>query len=139
MTAESWGRTNHLYGDRRADRRYLMELDLRYRSARGKGSQEDRFATTRDISTGGVLFSSNEVLPNGATVELSIEWPVLLHGTKRLRLKVYGRVVRSDAQGTAIRSIRHEFFTTGQAPQAAGQSPERAAAQNYAWTGTRLQ
>lgn len=135
MTAASSGWHDQIHGDRRADRRYSMALDLRYRSARGKEAQEERFATTRDISARGVLFSTAEVLPNGSTVELSIDWPVLLNGTKRLRLKVYGRVVRSDEQGTAIRTVRHEFFTAGQAPQAADQP----VTQKYAWAGSTLQ
>ena len=130
---------NHLYGDRRADRRYNLALDLHYRSAKGKEQQEGRLAVTRDISSGGVLFSSDEVLPGGSTIELSIEWPVLLHGTKRLRLKVYGRVVRSDGQVTAIRTIRYEFFTAGQAQQAAQHAFAAGAGLKYAWTGSLLQ
>ncbi len=130
---------DHIYGDRRADRRYHMTLDLHYRSVKGKEPHEAKPAITRDISTGGVLFASSEVLPSGSTVELSIDWPVLLHGTKRLRLKVYGRVVRSDEQGTAVRTIRYEFFTAGQAPQAAEQALAPGATAKYAWAGSILQ
>jgi hypothetical protein len=139
MTAASSGFGDQIYGDRRADRRYSMALELHYRTVKGREPQDGKPAITRDISTGGVLFSSDEMLPRGCSVELSIEWPVLLHGTKRLRLKVYGRVVRSDGRGTAIRTIRHEFFTAGQPPQAAEQTLAPGAGAKYAWTGSLLQ
>ena len=116
-----------------------MTLDLHYGSVRGKKPPEGRFAITRDISAGGVLFSTDEVLPTGSTVELNIEWPVLLNGTKRLRLRVHGRVVRSDDQGTAVRTIRYEFFTAAQAPQAAEHTLAPGAGLKYAWTGSVVQ
>ncbi len=139
MTAASSGLRDHIHGDRRADRRYNMAFELRYRSVKSKEPQEGKSGVVRDISTGGVLFASGEVLPSGSTVELSIEWPVLLHGTKRLRLKVYGRVVRSDDHGTAVRTIRYEFFTAGQAPQAAQQTVAPGAGAKYAWAESLLQ
>jgi hypothetical protein len=44
---------------------------------------------------------------------LSISWPVLLHNVAPLQLVVYGRIVRSDGNRTAIRMVQHEFRTAG--------------------------
>ncbi|MBF8285289.1 MAG: type IV pilus assembly PilZ, partial [Anaerolineales bacterium] len=60
-------------------------------------------------SSGGVLFSSDQVLSVGTKVELAIDWPFLLQRTCALRLVVMGRVLRSDPSGTAIQTERYEF------------------------------
>lgn len=124
-----------IHGDRRADRRYTLTLGLRYRSPGNREAAQEQEGNTLDISAGGVLFSSRGPLPIGSAVELSIDWPVLLHGTKRIRLKVYGRVMRSDERATALRTIRHEFFTAG---QPAVQAPDRAAHEKYNWPAGAL-
>jgi hypothetical protein len=46
-------------------------------------------------------------------VELRIEWPFLLQGVCPLELQVWGRVLRSDDQGTVVRMSRYEFRTCG--------------------------
>ncbi len=59
--------------------------------------------TTIDLSSGGVSFAPGRIIPQGATVQISIEWP------GGARLEVSGTVVRSGEQGTAMRSAQRAF------------------------------
>jgi hypothetical protein len=93
---------------RRSHRRYPIDLAIR---CRGLPSDRVLLGKIRDISSGGVRFTSSEILAPGTRVELSIDWPVLLDHACRLQLKCQGRVLRSDGHGTAIEMERHEFYT----------------------------
>jgi hypothetical protein len=42
-------------------------------------------------------------------LELSLDWTGLYHGKRRMRLFLWGEVVRSDEQSTAMRILTHEF------------------------------
>jgi hypothetical protein len=89
---------------RRSHRRYPVDLGIRCRL------ETDRIllGKIRDLSTGGVRFTSSEILALGTKVELSIDWPARL-GHVRLQLKCSGRVIRCDGQGTTVKIGRHEF------------------------------
>ena len=99
---------------RRSHRRYPVDLGI---SCRALSRHTERVGSRvvlgriRDISSGGVRFTSSEILAPGTKVELSIDWPLLLDGACRLRLKGWGRVLRSDEHGIAIEIERHEFCT----------------------------
>jgi hypothetical protein len=99
---------------RRSHRRYPVDLGI---SCRALSRHTERVGSRvvlgriREISSGGVRFTSSEILVPGTTVELSIDWPLLLDGACRLRLKGWGRVLRSDEHGIAIEIERHEFCT----------------------------
>jgi len=82
---------------------------------------------TCDLSTGGVAFIADQVLPCGVTIELWIEWPARLYDQHALRLIVHGRVVRSNNAITAIRTVRHEFRTAGTRGLRDAMSGDRAA------------
>ena len=101
-----------IQGDRRADRRYAFELPLRFTyeagGVKGRGSGQ-----TKDLSRGGTRFISDMPLPQGAAVELSIEWPFLLHDVCPLELRVWGDIVRSDECGAVVQMRRYEFRTCG--------------------------
>lgn len=67
--------------------------------------------TTLNIGSGGILFTTEERLPLGRTVELSVNWPARLDGICPLQFVATGRVVRSDSQRAAVRIERYEFRT----------------------------
>jgi hypothetical protein len=67
--------------------------------------------TTLNIGSGGILFTTEEKLPIGRTVELSVNWPARLDGTCPLQFVATGRVVRSDALRAAVRIEKYEFKT----------------------------
>jgi hypothetical protein len=109
--SDGWLDGDRIAGDRRKDRRYPVELALRYKLIRRRRVLESGAGHTVDLSSGGILFQAERPLQPGLNVELSIDWPVLLHNVAPLRLVVTGRIVRSDERGVALRSVQHEFRT----------------------------
>ena len=113
------GKTRHeaasdqIAGDRREDRRYPIELELKYKVIRRKRVLDTGVGHTVDLSSGGVLFEAERPLPAGLNAELSITWPVLLHNVAPMRLLVIGKIVRADRTRIAIRTVQHEFRTQG--------------------------
>jgi len=64
--------------------------------------------TTRDVSSDGAFLYSSSPLPHGAKVrmefDISLDAPDKMAGEKeKARVKVRGRVIRSDSNGVAIR------------------------------------
>jgi len=104
---------DQIAGDRRCDKRYELELDLRWKLIRRRRVLESGEGRTVDLSSGGLLFDSGRPLPAGLNVELSVTWPVMLHNVAPLQLVIYGKIVRSTGRRTAIRMVQHEFRTVG--------------------------
>ena len=98
-------------GDRRSDRRYDLNLELRWKLVRR--ILETGTGRTIDCSSGGVLFDTGRAMPVGLDMELAIAWPVLLQTTAQLQLVVSGKIVRSLGSRTAIQMTQHEFRTVG--------------------------
>jgi hypothetical protein len=115
--ADDWDETiqefDTIAGDRRRDRRYGLELDLRWKLIRRRRLLESGEGRTVDLSSGGILFDAGRPLPAGLNVELSVTWPVMLHNVAPLQLYVYGKIIRSDGRRTAVRMVQHEFRTAG--------------------------
>jgi hypothetical protein len=68
---------------------------------------------TLNVGSGGILFTTEEKLPLGRVVELSVNWPARLGGTCPLKFVAVGRVVRSESTRAAVRIERYEFKTRG--------------------------
>jgi hypothetical protein len=100
-------------GDRREDRRYAIELALRYKLIRRRRVLEGGKGYTVDLSSGGIMFEAERPLPVGLNVELLIDWPVLLHNVAPMRLLVTGKIVRGVGNRVAIQTAQHEFRTQG--------------------------
>ncbi len=100
-------------GDRRYDKRYQLQLELRWKLIRRRKIQDVGAGRTIDLSSGGILFEATKPLPVGLNVELSIAWPVLLHNVAPMQLVVSGKIVRSAGGNTAVLITAHEFRTTG--------------------------
>jgi hypothetical protein len=71
------------------------------------------------MASGGLLFTTEEKLPLGRTVEVAVNWPARLDGVCPLKFVATGRVIRSDDKSTAIRIERYEFRTRGGAAKEA--------------------
>lgn len=132
--------TEMISGERRSDRRYQLQLPLRWKLIRRRRVLEVGEGHTLDLSSGGILFEAGRPMPKGLNVELSIVWPVLLHDVAPLQLAASGRVVRSEDGRVAIRMVQHEFRTLGVAAEhrgalaAAAHTPGALLA-NYACAG----
>jgi hypothetical protein len=102
-------------GNRRADKRYEIRLDLRWKLVRRRRVLESGIGHTVDLSSGGILFEAGRQLPVGFHVELSVSWPVLLESSAPLQLVILGKIVRCRDGRTAVIMAQHEFRTVGQA------------------------
>jgi c-di-GMP-binding flagellar brake protein YcgR len=100
--------------ERRAARRMSIEQDVEYRVlARSEGGVEETQALgkTVNISSSGVLFTTEHLLPPGRRIELAIQWPAQLNQKCGLKLMARGRVVRFEGDRAAIEIMKHEFRT----------------------------
>lgn len=116
-------------GERRRDRRYDIQLELRWKLIRRRKVLESGTGRTIDFSSKGVLFDAFRELAPGLGVELSISWPVLLQDAASMRLVVSGKIVRVNGTQAAVRISQHEFRTAGVPqgprvwPPSAGRTP----------------
>ena len=106
-------RADGIAEDRRQDRRYEINLELRWKLIRRRKVRDSGVGRTIDFSSGGVFFEAHRQLPIGLNVELSISWPILLHNSSPLQLLVSGKIVRVSGTRVGIRMIQHEFHTAG--------------------------
>jgi hypothetical protein len=84
------------------------------RAAKVSGS-----GTTLNMGSGGLLFTTQDKLPVGRMVEVSVNWPARLDGVCPLQFVATGRVIRSENQRAAVRIERYEFRTRSTSPLAA--------------------
>src|SRR5215831_13985612 len=96
--------------DRRGTSRFPLCEEVKYKLLHGKVSTSGA-GKTLNIGSGGVLFTTEERLPMGRMVELSVNWPARLDGTCPLKFVAVGRVIRSDSDKAAVRIERYEFRT----------------------------
>ncbi len=94
--------------ERRSRLRFRIEQEVEYRvsgsTAAGKGR-------TVNISSSGVLMTTETAMLPHCLVQLSIDWPAALNQTCPMQLVIIGPVVRSEAGTTAISIISYEFRT----------------------------
>jgi hypothetical protein len=99
--------------ERRIKRRFPIDQEVRYKMLYGQRIAETGVGRTTNISSGGVWFTSENMLTSGMPVELSMNWPVLLNDSCPMKLMIYGCVVRSNEKGAAVAIERYEFRTQG--------------------------
>jgi hypothetical protein len=111
-------------GEIRTDRlrlhtRYPIELNLQYKVITKGRIQRLGSGRTLNISSGGVLFTLDDlqkvmdVVDAAKVVELVLDWPLLLQDICMLKLVVRGDIVRRDGEKFALRVNRYEFRTGG--------------------------
>jgi len=99
--------------EKRTKRRFQIEQEVRYKMLYGQRIAETGTGKTMNISSGGVWFSTENMLTAGMPVELSMSWPVLLNDSCPMKLMIYGCVIRSNERGAAVAIERYEFRTQG--------------------------
>jgi PilZ domain-containing protein len=100
-----------LRAERRHSDRFPIEREVRYQIINKRGSEEVGEGKTINMSSAGVLFTSQQLLVPGRRVELSISWPAQLNDKCALKLVARGRVVRFEEGRTAIEIQQYEFRT----------------------------
>lgn len=104
-----------LPSDRRHSDRFPIERDVRFRVLNKRGGEETGDGKTMNISSSGVLFTSEHMLLPGRRLELSISWPVQLNDLIPLKLVARGRVVRFEEGQAAVEIQQYEFRTQANA------------------------
>jgi len=100
--------------DRRTSNRLPIEREVRYKVLGGRKTvKQTGVGKTVNMSSGGVLFTTETALPEGERVELAVSWPAQLNDTLPLKLVAMGRLVRTDETMAAISIERYEFKTRG--------------------------
>jgi hypothetical protein len=96
--------------ERRSKVRFPLDLRVSYRTL----ERESSFAGEGwvvNMNGRGVLVSSRHEIGIGTRIELSIEWPSLLHGRVPLRFVTQGQVVRCDEFSFAVVLAKYQFRT----------------------------
>ena len=107
-----------LQADRRHSDRFPIEREVRYRVLNKRSAEETGNGKTINISSAGVLFTTEHMLLPGRRLELSISWPAQLDNKCALKLVARGRVVRFDQGRAAIEIQQYEFRTQSSNPAA---------------------
>ena len=103
-----------IHGDRRVNRRYDVELQLRFHYTNEGGALRVGCGVTTELSRGGIRFLTDDPPPAGTDVEVHIAWPFLLQDTCRLELVVRGSITGAGDRGTVMRLRNYEFRTCGE-------------------------
>jgi hypothetical protein len=104
--------------DRRHSDRFPIEREVRYRLLNKRSGEEIGDGKTVNISSSGVLFTSEHILLPGRRLELAISWPAQLNQRCALKLVARGRVVRFEDGRAAIEIQQYEFRTLSSAAAA---------------------
>jgi hypothetical protein len=78
-----------------------------------KSVKQAGLGKTVNMSSGGVLFTTETPLPAGERVEIAVSWPAQLNDVLPLKLVAMGRLVRTGESEAAISVERYEFKTRG--------------------------
>ena len=96
--------------NRRAAKRYGLDLHFEYRLFGRDGSVQEGWGRTLNMSSGGLLVVSDQPICKGRTIEITVQLPAQFKDATGPRLLVLGHVLRSDAKRAAIRILRHGFI-----------------------------
>jgi hypothetical protein len=99
--------------ERRGSDRFPIEREVRYRILNKRNTIEEGSGKTINISSNGVLFTTDQILIPGKRLELSISWPAQLDNKCQLKLVARGRVARLEQGRAAIEIQQYEFRTQG--------------------------
>ena len=98
--------------DRRGADRFPIEREVRFKIFNRKSTDYVGVGKTLNMSSNGVLFTTDRQLLPGKRLEISINWPAQLNATVALKLVARGRIVRSDDGMAAIEIHQYEFRTS---------------------------
>ncbi len=100
-------------GERRSTDRFPIEREVRYKVVSKRSGNESGAGTTVNFSSGGVLFTTEQMLIPGKKIELAISWPAQLDSRCALKLLARGRIVRCENSRAAVEIQQYEFRTMG--------------------------
>jgi hypothetical protein len=99
--------------ERRAARRFSMNLPVKVRFSSGEGVTE-RQGETRDVSFRGLYFTIEASLETGSSIEFVLTLPQQITLAGDVNIRCYARVLRVEPsngrRGVAARIERYEFL-----------------------------
>jgi hypothetical protein len=95
--------------DRRRSLRFPISIAVKYLIDGKEGT-----GNSVNISSGGIMFTTDKPLPSRGVITLSLAWPHLLDGRVPLQVVIDGNILRSSPQLAVVRIMRHEFRVKGQ-------------------------
>jgi len=99
-------------GDTSADCSFFpLRLDLRYRAKPQWAKETVGTGRSLWMSSGQLLFQSDQPIEPGTNIEVSLAWPARLDNRTPLQLCVIGQVVSCRDTEVSVRISRHEFRT----------------------------
>jgi hypothetical protein len=101
--------------ERRKSNRFPIEREVRYKTLSQRAETLSGVGKTLNISSSGVLFTSDHELPPGTRLEVSISWPAQLNEKCLLNLVARGRVARQSGLRIALQIQQYEFRTQSMA------------------------
>jgi hypothetical protein len=110
--------------DRRHSDRFPIEREVRYRILSKRSAEEIGDGKTVNISSSGVLFTSEHTLLPGRRLEVAISWPAQLNNKCALKLVARGRIVRFEDGRAAMEIQQYEFRTLSSAAAANALGPQ---------------
>ncbi len=99
--------------ERRGADRFPIQRDVRYKVLSRRTADLAGIGQTVNMSSSGILFSTDEDLQAGRQLEVSVAWPAQLNNTTPLKLVARGRVVRAEDGKAALEIQHYEFRTQG--------------------------
>jgi hypothetical protein len=113
------------FPERRSADRFPIQREVRFKilSKRTAGEPEEGVGTTINISSNGVLFTTDQVLAPGRRLELAISWPAELDNRCQLKLIARGRVARQEQGQAAVEIQQYEFRTAGRKASTSDATP----------------
>ena len=115
--------TGNDQADRRHSDRFPIEREVRYRVLNKRSGEETGDGKTLNISSSGVLFTTQHMLLPGRRLEVAISWPAQLNNKCALKLVARGRVIRFEEGRAAIEIQQYEFRTQSLLPTVASIGP----------------
>ena len=97
--------------ERRRSSRFPIEREVRYKTLNQRAEILAGNGRTLNISSSGVLFTSDHDLPVGTRLEVSISWPAQLNEKCLLNLVARGRVIRHTKGQLALQIQQYGFRT----------------------------
>lgn len=97
--------------ERRRSSRFPIEREVRYKTLNQRSETLTGIGKTLNISSSGILFTTEHELPVGTRLEVSISWPAQLNDRCLLNLVARGRVTRLSKGQLALQIQQYEFRT----------------------------
>lgn len=103
----------HSGPDKRASTRFPLSEEVFFKIYEEGNLSGKGVGTSLNMSSRGILFQTEQPMPQGRRVEVAVNWPAELDHKCPLKLVASGRVVRSQAGIVAVKIDRYEFRTRG--------------------------